>query len=250
MNIHILPRGMHLHAYSRHVKEQDNQDSYKILVIDDEENIRNLLCETLRLSGYSPTPAQSGTEALNLIKKTQFDLVLLDINMPVVNGFMVLEKIRSSNSNLPVIMLSARADKSDVVAGLRDGADDYVSKPFSIEELITRVSTVLRRVNPKLQESILRVGPIKMDLNSYEVYFNSDLIELSKTEFRLLHYLMERPGFVNNKEDILSAVWGYDFDAVTTVVDTYISYLRKKLHRDGFEGIRTIRGVGFQIKGI
>ena len=156
---------MHLHAYSRHVKEQDNQDSYKILVTDDEENIRNLLCETLRLSGYSPTPAQSGTEALNLIKKTQFDLVLLDINMPVVNGFMVLEKIRSSNSNLPVIMLSARSDKSDVVAGLRDGADDYVSKPFSIEELITRVSTVLRRVSPKLQESILRVGPIKMDLN-------------------------------------------------------------------------------------
>ena len=241
---------MHLHAYSWHVKEQDNQDSYKILVTDDEENIRNLLCETLRLSGYSPTPAQSGTEALTLIKNMKFDLVLLDINMPVVNGFMVLEKIRSSNSNLPVIMLSARADKSDVVAGLRDGADDYVSKPFSIEELITRVSTVLRRVNPKLQESILRVGPIKMDLNSYEVYFNSDLIELSKTEFRLLHYLMERPGFVNNKEDILSAVWGYDFDAVTTVVDTYISYLRKKLHRDGFEGIRTIRGVGFQIKGI
>ena len=250
MNIHILPRGMQLHAYSRPVKEQDNQNSYKILVTDDEENIRNLLCETLRLSGYSPTPAQSGTEALTLIKNMKFDLVLLDINMPVVNGFMVLEKIRSSNSNLPVIMLSARADKSDVVAGLRDGADDYVSKPFSIEELITRVSTVLRRVSPKLQESILRVGPIKMDLNSYEVYFNSDLIELSKTEFRLLQYLMERPGFVNNKEDILSAVWGYDFDAVTTVVDTYISYLRKKLHRDGFEGIRTIRGVGFQIKGI
>ncbi len=250
MNIHILPRGMQLHAYSRPVKEQDNQNSYKILVTDDEENIRNLLCETLRLSGYSPTPAQSGTEALTLIKNTKFDLVLLDINMPVVNGFMVLEKIRSSNSNLPVIMLSARADKSDVVAGLRDGADDYVSKPFSIEELITRVSTVLRRVSPKMQESILRVGPIKMDLNSYEVYFNSDLIELSKTEFRLLQYLMERPGFVNNKEDILSAVWGYDFDAVTTVVDTYISYLRKKLHRDGFEGIRTIRGVGFQIKGI
>lgn len=241
---------MQLHAYSRPVKEQDNQNSYKILVTDDEENIRNLLCETLRLSGYSPTPAQSGTEALTLIKNMKFDLVLLDINMPVVNGFMVLEKIRSSNSNLPVIMLSARADKSDVVAGLRDGADDYVSKPFSIEELITRVSTVLRRVSPKLQESILRVGPIKMDLNSYEVYFNSDLIELSKTEFRLLQYLMERPGFVNNKEDILSAVWGYDFDAVTTVVDTYISYLRKKLHRDGFEGIRTIRGVGFQIKGI
>ncbi len=190
MNIHILPRGMQLHAYSRSVKEQDNQNSYKILVTDDEENIRNLLCETLRLSGYSPTPAQSGTEALTLIKNTKFDLVLLDINMPVVNGFMVLEKIRSSNSNLPVIMLSARADKSDVVAGLRDGADDYVSKPFSIEELITRVSTVLRRVSPKMQESILRVGPIKMDLNSYEVYFNSDLIELSRTEFRLLQYLM------------------------------------------------------------
>jgi len=250
VNIHILLRGKHFRAYSRRVKGHDNQGSYKILVTDDEENIRNLLCETLRLSGYSPTPAQSGTEALALMKKDNFDLVLLDINMPVVNGFMVLEKIKSFNTNLPVIMLSARAEKSDVVAGLRDGADDYVSKPFSIEELITRVSTVLRRVNPRLHDSILKVGPIRMDLNSYEVYFNSDLIELSKTEYRLLQYLMERPGFVNNKEDILSAVWGYDFDAVTTVVDTYISYLRKKLHRDGFEGIRTIRGIGFQIKEI
>ena len=248
MNFHNLPKGKDFPAYSRNVKEQVNQGSYNILVTDDEENIRNLLCETLRLSGYTPTAAQSGTEALALIKKTKFDLVLLDINMPVLNGFMVLEKIRSFNTNLPVIMLSARTDKSDVVAGLREGADDYVSKPFSIEELITRVSTVLRRTSPRLQDSFLQVGPIRMDLNSYEVYFDSDLIELSKTEFRLLQYLMERPGLVINKEDILSAVWGYDFDAVTTVVDTYISYLRKKLHRDGFEGIRTIKGIGFQLK--
>ncbi len=248
MNFHILLGGISLNTYAKPVKQQEVKGSYKILVTDDEENIRNLLCETLRLSGYTPIASSSGTEALALLKKTTFDLVLLDINMPVLDGFKVLEKIRAFNTSLPVIMLSARADKSDVIAGLREGADDYVSKPFSIEELITRVETVLRRVGPKAQDPVLQVGPIKLNLNTYEVHFNEDLVELSKTEFRLLQYLMERPGIVLMKDEILDSIWGYDFDAVTTVVDTYISYLRKKLHRDGFEGIKTIRGVGFQIK--
>lgn len=230
------------------VKQDKQGVQYRILVIDDEENIRTLLCETLRLSGYLPTAAKSGTEAISLIRNQAFDLVLLDINMPIVDGFKVLEKIRDLKSDLPVIMLSARSDKIDVVSGLKQGADDYVSKPFSIEELITRIETVLRRVQPKWGSSLLQVGPITLNGETHEVYFDKENVELSKTEFRLLQYLMERPGIVIEKDAILNAIWGYDFDAVTTVVDTYISYLRKKLHRDGYVGIRTVRGVGFQIK--
>jgi two-component system OmpR family response regulator len=230
------------------VKQNKQDVQYRILVIDDEENIRNLLCETLRLSGYIPTPAKSGTEAISIMRNQTFDLALLDINMPIIDGFKVLEKIRDLKSELPVIMLSARSDKIDVVNGLKQGADDYVSKPFSIEELITRIETVLRRVQPKWENALLKVGPITLNIDTHEVYFDKENIELSKTEFRLLQYLMERPGIVIEKDAILNAIWGYDFDAVTTVVDTYISYLRKKLHRDGYEGIRTVRGVGFQIK--
>lgn len=230
------------------VKRHTNNDPYRILVIDDEESIRNLLCETLRLAGFMPTPAKSGTDGISKIRNGTFDLTLLDINMPVMDGFKVLEKIRAMKPDLPVIMLSARSDKSDVIAGLKEGADDYISKPFNIEELVIRIETVLRRMSPKGIDSILNVGPIILNSETYEVHFNDELVDLSKTEFRLLQYLMERPGIVIEKDSLLNAIWGYDFDAVTTVVDTYISYLRKKLHRDGFEGIKTVRGVGFQIK--
>lgn len=226
----------------------ENLAQSKILVVDDEENIRNLLCETLRLVGFKPTPARNGNEAISLIRKDNFDLVLLDVNMPFLDGFQTLERIRQSSTSIPVIMLSARSDKEDVIAGLRDGADDYIAKPFNIEEVITRIQTVLRRVQPSMGASILEVGPLVLNSETYQVKFADDLVELSKTEFRLLQYLMERPGIVVEKETLLSAIWGYDFDTSTTVVDTYISYLRKKLHRDGFDGIKTIRGIGFQLK--
>jgi two-component system OmpR family response regulator len=232
----------------RTMKRHEFNNLCRILVVDDEESIRNLLCETLRLGGFTPTAAKSGADAISLIRREAFDLVLLDINMPIVDGFKVLEKIKALKKELPIIMLSARSDKSDVIAGLKDGADDYISKPFSIEELITRIETVLRRANPVSQNSVLKVGPISLNSDTYEVHFYDEPVELSKTEFRLLQYLMEHPGIVLEKDSILNAIWGYDFDAITTVVDTYISYLRKKLHRDGYEGIRTVRGVGFQIK--
>ncbi len=220
----------------------------KILVIDDEENIRNLLCETLRLVGFNPVSAKSGTDAISLIRKEKFDLALLDVNMPILDGFRTLEKVRSLTESLPVIMLSARTEKEDVITGLREGADDYIAKPFSIEEVITRIQTVLRRVQPSTSKSILEVGPIRLNSDTYEVQFENESVDLSKTEFRLLQYLMERPGIVVEKDTLLSAIWGYDFDTATTVVDTYISYLRRKLHRSGFEGIKTVRGVGFQLK--
>lgn len=230
------------------MNNDENLSLTKILVVDDEENIRNLLCETLRLVGFKPTPARNGNEAISLIRNDNFDLVLLDVNMPFLDGFQTLERIRLSSKSIPVIMLSARTDKEDVIAGLRDGADDYIAKPFNIEEVITRIQTVLRRVQPAMGATTLVVGPLELNSDTYQVKFADHIVELSRTEFRLLQYLMERPGIVVEKETLLSAIWGYDFDTSTTVVDTYISYLRKKLHRDGYEGIKTIRGVGFQLK--
>lgn len=230
------------------MNNDENLSLTKILVVDDEENIRNLLCETLRLVGFKPTPVRNGNEAISLIRKDNFDLVLLDVNMPFLDGFQTLERIRLSSKSIPVIMLSARTDKEDVIAGLRDGADDYIAKPFNIEEVITRIQTVLRRVQPAMGATTLVVGPLELNSDTYQVKFADHIVELSRTEFRLLQYLMERPGIVVEKETLLSAIWGYDFDTSTTVVDTYISYLRKKLHRDGYEGIKTIRGVGFQLK--
>jgi two-component system OmpR family response regulator len=145
-------------------------------------------------------------------------------------------------------VLSARQEKSDVIEGFRVGADDYISKPFDLEELIMRIKSVIRRSGTSEISKTLRAGPITLNEENYEVRFNDELVDLSKTEFRLLQYLMENVGRVVTKERLLDAIWGYGFQTTTTVVDTYISYLRKKLHREGFEGIKTIRGIGFQLK--
>jgi len=220
----------------------------QILVVDDEENIRDLLAETLRLVGFSTVTARGGVDAIQLVRNQDFDLILLDVNMPIMDGFETLRKIRAIKRDIPIIMITARADKPDVVTGLREGADDYITKPFNMEEVVMRINAVLRRTTQVDDSRLLECGPIKMDTEKYEVHLNGTLTELSKTEFRLLQLLLERQGKVVEKSTLLSEIWGYDFETETTVVDTYISYLRKKLHKDGFEGIRTIRGVGFQIK--
>lgn len=218
-----------------------------ILVVDDEANILTLMAETLRLVGFTALTSSRGVDAINAIRNSHVDLVLLDINMPIMDGFQVLERIRELRPTMPVIMLSARQEKHDVIEGLRKGADDYVAKPFSVEEVVMRINAVLRRTHGDINASRIAVGPISIDVDTFKVTFNEEDVSLSKTEFRLLHYLMEREGKVVSKEILLDAVWGYDFETSTNVVDTYISYLRKKLHRDGYEGIKTIRGVGFQI---
>ena len=220
----------------------------EILVIDDELGIRTLLGETLRIANFNPTLVADGQTALTSIRSKTFDLVLLDINMPRLSGFEVLKEIRKLLPEVPVIVLSARQEKSDVIQGFRIGADDYISKPFDLEELVMRINSVLKRSKASSGKIALIAGPIRLSEETYEVYFEKELIELSKTEFRLLQYLMENVGRVVTKERLLDAIWGYGFQTTTTVVDTYISYLRKKLHREGFEGIRTIRGIGFQLK--
>ena len=220
----------------------------KVLVIDDEPGVRDLISEALSLSGITAVSAADGLEALSFLRREKFDLLILDINMPKLDGLALLEKLRSEGMSVPVLMLSARADKADINQGLRIGADDYLTKPFSIEELVLRVKAIMRRSKGEVTEvKMLTCGPISMDFSKYSVKFNDQLVDLSPTEFKLLEQLILNRGNVVTKETLLSEVWEIDFKSSSTVVDTYISYLRKKLHIDGFDGIRTVRGIGFQI---
>jgi two-component system OmpR family response regulator len=220
----------------------------KVLVIDDEPGVRELISEALSLSEITAVQAADGLEALSHLRRERFDLLILDINMPKLDGLALLEKLRTEGMSVPVLMLSARADKADINQGLRTGADDYLTKPFSIEELVLRVKAIMRRSKGEVAEvKVLTCGPISMDFSKYSVKFNDQPVELSPTEFKLLEQLILNRGNVVTKETLLSEVWEIDFKSSSTVVDTYISYLRKKLHIDGFDGIKTVRGIGFQI---
>lgn len=218
-----------------------------VLVVDDEVAITDLITEVLSIAGYQVTTSSDGLDALNQIRRSKFDLILLDVNLPKVDGFAVLEKIREGAPTQPIIMISARIDKDDVTRGLRLGADDYVRKPFSVEELVLRIENLLKRDGRNLPE-IISCGPITLNDSKHLVTFNDEEVALSPTEFNLLFVLLQNQNRVLSKEKLLDIVWGLSFETTTNVVDTYISYLRKKLHKDGFEGIKTVRGVGFKLE--
>ena len=220
-----------------------------IMIVDDEPGVRALLNDTLRIAGFETVEATDGMSALTLLRTHKPDLLVIDINMPLMDGFELVERLRSTNDLTPVLMLTAREDKADIMRGLKIGADDYVVKPFGIEELILRIKAILRRSAKNVDTpALLSCGPISIDDDQHQVTFNGDEVDLSPTEYRLLQILIEKKGRVLSKNLLLDEVWGITFESESTVVDTYISYLRKKLHRDGFEGIKTVRGVGFQIQ--
>lgn len=220
-----------------------------ILIIDDEAGVRELLADALKLAGFQTQTAADAMIAQTMLRTIKPALLVVDINMPMMDGFEFIERIRSNGDQTPALMLSARGDRADITRGLTLGADDYVTKPFGLEELVLRIRAILRRSQFKENAStVLSCGPITLDEASHKVTFNEEVVDLSPTEFRLLHILLESKGRVLSKSLLLDEVWGINFETETTVVDTYISYLRKKLHRDGFEGIRTVRGVGFQMQ--
>ena len=220
-----------------------------IMVIDDEAGVRDLLGDALKLAGFETITAADAMIAQTLLRNTKPDLLIVDINMPMMDGFEFIERIRSNGDNTPALMLSARGDRADVTRGLTLGADDYVTKPFGLEELVLRIKAILRRSQFSVETSAtISCGPITLDSDSHQVTFSGEVVDLSPTEFRLLHVLLESKGRVLSKTYLLDEVWGITFESESTVVDTYISYLRKKLHKDGFEGIRTVRGVGFQLQ--
>jgi two-component system OmpR family response regulator len=219
-----------------------------VLVVDDESGVRDLLSDALRIAGYSTETASNGNEAFEILRRRHADLCIVDINMPTMNGFEFLNKLREHDTLTPVLLLSARDSSEDVAQGLRYGADDYVRKPFSLEELLLRVQAILRRVNQDGGGDVVyECGRLTMNVDRHQVHLDDELIELSATEFRLLEVLMERKNRLVTREQLLREVWNIDFDSETSVLDTYISYLRRKIHRDDFSPVSTVRGVGFKL---
>lgn len=222
----------------------------RILVVDDEAGVRDLLTDALHMQGYTVVSAPDGLEALNLLRRDRFDLVISDVNMPKLDGFELLAKLRGNGDATPMLLLTARDTRQDITHGLREGADDYLTKPFGLEELVLRVAAILRRTansQPVNSPHAIMRGGFEVDEDTHEAQFNGQSLELSPTEFRLLVHLLERANRVVGKAELLSAVWGMDFAANTGVVDTYVSYLRRKLAAVGYTGLATVRGVGVRM---
>ena len=222
----------------------------RLLVVDDEDALCDLLGDALRFAGYEVEVARSGFEALRLAADTQPDLVLLDVNLPDLDGFEVCHRLRRDGADVPVIFLTARDDPSDLRSGFTRGGDDYVTKPFSLEELSFRIQAILRRTASRAEGSgdVLSCGDLRMDTAAHRVTRGDREIELSPTEFRLLRYLLLNRGRVLSKAQILDHVWQYDFGGDGSVVETYISYLRKKIDDREPRLIRTVRGFGYSIR--
>lgn len=218
-----------------------------ILVVDDEAGVRDLVSDALRIAGHEPTGAPDGVEGLALLRRESFDLAIVDVNMPGVDGFSFVEALRERGETTPVLLLSARAAAPDVTRGLRVGADDYVRKPFGLEELLLRVEAILRRTAPAPEQAEYRCGPLALSVDRHEVSVDGELVDVSATEFHLLEVLLSRKNRLLTREQLLKEVWGIDFDSETSVLDTYISYLRKKVNREGFAPIVTVRGVGYKL---
>jgi two-component system, OmpR family, response regulator len=222
----------------------------RLLVVDDEPNIVELLATSLRFAGFAVATAMTGNDAVKAAERHRPDLVLLDVMLPDVDGFVVLRRIRAGQDHLPVLFLTARDAKDDKVTGLTLGGDDYVTKPFSLEEVIARIRAVLRRtrVGGEDRAARLAVADLELDDESHEVWRDGREVPLSPTEFNLLRYLMVNAGRVLSKAQILDQVWNYDFDGDANIVESYISYLRRKLD-DGTEPlIHTVRGVGYVLR--
>ena len=224
-------------------------DQGELLVVDDEQFLRDAVAASLRFLGFGVTTAQNGTQALRLARDRSFDLLILDVMLPDTDGFEIVRRLRGEDNRIPVIFLTARDTQADKVTGLTLGGDDYVTKPFGLEELAARVRTVLRRARPAAQSSaVLTFGDVELDQDSYEVRRQGEVVELSPTEYRLLRFLMLNPGRVLTRAELLDHVWDYDFGGSSTVVATYVAYLRRKLAQHGPDLIHTQRGVGYRLR--
>ncbi|MFW6035894.1 MAG: response regulator transcription factor [Halothermotrichaceae bacterium] len=224
----------------------------KILIVEDEKQISRLMDLELSHEGYQVAVENSGKDGLQRLKKDNFDLLLLDIMLPELDGIEVCQQARKF-TDIPIIMVTAKDAVSDKVEALDIGADDYITKPFAIEELLARIRALLRRENNKAEENtkkdILKVDNLLVDLNKYKVTRDNKVIDLTKKEYDLLVYLLKNKGIVLKREDILSNIWGYDYYGETNIVDVYIRYLRSKID-DPFENklVNTVRGVGYVLK--
>ena len=223
----------------------------RILAVDDEQMLTDLLAMALRMEGWEVRTASSGLEALQVAREFEPDALVLDIMMPDLDGMSVLRRLRESGNFVPVLFLTAKDAVADRIAGLTAGGDDYVTKPFSLEEIIARLRAIIRRSGQATaddSQSILRVADLTLNEDSHEVVRGGDEIELTATEFELLRYLMRNERRVLSKAQILDRVWSYDFGGKSSVVELYISYLRKKIDAGRSPLLHTVRGVGYMIK--
>jgi len=220
----------------------------RILVVDDEPYITDLLGAALRFEGFAVETASTGGEAMTMAERGRHDLVLLDVMLPDVDGTEVCRRMRAHGNRTPVLFLTARDATDDKIGGLTAGGDDYVTKPFSLDELVARIRAVLRRTGFTRELDRLQFADLEMDDETHEVWRQGSLVELTATEFNLLRYMLENARRVLSKSEILDHVWHYDFDGDPNIVETYISYLRKKV--DCFDPplIHTVRGVGYSLR--
>ncbi|MBC7310412.1 MAG: response regulator transcription factor [Actinomycetales bacterium] len=222
----------------------------RILVAEDESRIASFISKGLTASGLQCMVVEDGPTAMAMAMTDEFDLMVLDIGLPGMDGFQVLSRIRESGSTLPVIILTARDSVADTIAGLEGGADDYMQKPFSFGELLARIRLRLRDAAASVRDdepvsTVLSAGDISLDLHSRKVTVGGKEKDLSAREFVLLETFLRHPGHVLSREQLLSHVWGYDFDPGSNVVDVYVRYLRKKI---GADAIETVRGMGYRLR--
>jgi two-component system, OmpR family, response regulator len=223
----------------------------RLLVVDDEPNILELLSATLRFSGFEVASASTGQQALAMAQTFKPDLLVLDVMMPDFDGFEVAKRLRAGGTRTPVLFLTARDSDEDKVTGLTIGGDDYVTKPFSLEEVIARIRSILRRTKgagSESESSILSLGDIMLDEDSYEVSKAGQPVELSATEFKLLRYFLHNPGRVLSKTQILEHVWSYEFGGDANIVETYVSHLRRKVDTTQPRLLHTLRGMGYALR--
>ena len=221
----------------------------KILLVEDEEKLARMVELELRYEGYQVDKSFDGRSGLERALSGEYDLVLLDIMLPQLSGMEVLRRLRKEGVQLPVIMLTARDSVVDKVSGLDSGADDYITKPFAIEELLARIRAALRKRTTAPEETLLIAGPLAMNVDKHQVTVKDQPVELTKKEFDLLRHLLENKGHVLSRETLLDSVWGFDFVGETNSVDVYIRFLRSKLDEAfGVKLIHTVRGVGYVIR--
>ncbi|HUR73967.1 MAG TPA: response regulator transcription factor [Sporichthya sp.] len=232
------------------MSDEDPGGSQRLLVVDDEENIVELLSTSLRYAGFQVETASNGEEALEAVGSFAPDLLVLDVMMPDISGFGVVKKLRASGSNVPVLFLTARDATEDRISGLTLGGDDYVTKPFSLDEVIARIRAVLRRTaRPEpAAPPRLTFADLELDTETHEVWRAGQSVMLSPTEFKLLRYFMTNPRRVLSKAQILDHVWNYDFNGEVNIVESYVSYLRRKIDTVEPRLLHTLRGVGYVLR--
>ncbi len=217
----------------------------RILIVEDEERIVSFLTKGLEANGHSTMAVTDGVTAAAVARDSDFDLMILDIGLPGRDGFSVLEDVRSKGQRLPVVILTARDQTADTVAGFDAGADDYLTKPFRFDELLARIRARLRDQGTT-EQTMIEVGDATLDLRRRTVMVGNRSIDLSSREFALAEVLFRHPGQVLSREQLLSMVWGYDFEPNSNIVDVYVGYLRKKL---GSQTVETVRGMGYRLSG-